>query len=100
LLTDAYACGQQRIEFDEVVDASIDYGLSEECIGRYLSRRRSEYFLASKTGWRRPRRPRHHRHDARRPLLDGYLTVQMELDASLGVAAIVPILAIHPITAG
>jgi aryl-alcohol dehydrogenase-like predicted oxidoreductase len=32
------------------LDTSIDYGLSEERIGRYISRRRSEYYLASKCG--------------------------------------------------
>jgi len=32
------------------IDTSIDYGLSEERIGRYLSDRRSEYYLASKCG--------------------------------------------------
>jgi aryl-alcohol dehydrogenase-like predicted oxidoreductase len=32
------------------IDTSIDYGLSEERIGRYLGRRRSEYILASKCG--------------------------------------------------
>jgi aryl-alcohol dehydrogenase-like predicted oxidoreductase len=32
------------------IDTSIDYGLSEERIGRYLSNRRSEYYLASKCG--------------------------------------------------
>jgi aryl-alcohol dehydrogenase-like predicted oxidoreductase len=32
------------------MDTSIDYGLSEERIGRYLGRRRSEYILASKCG--------------------------------------------------
>ena len=32
------------------VDTSIDYGLSEERIGRAISNRRSEYFLASKCG--------------------------------------------------
>jgi aryl-alcohol dehydrogenase-like predicted oxidoreductase len=32
------------------IDTSIDYGRSEEFIGRYLSHRRSEYFLASKCG--------------------------------------------------
>jgi aryl-alcohol dehydrogenase-like predicted oxidoreductase len=32
------------------IDTSIDYGQSEELIGRYLSGRRSEYFLASKCG--------------------------------------------------
>jgi len=32
------------------IDTSIDYGLSEERIGRYIANRRSEYFLASKCG--------------------------------------------------
>ena len=32
------------------VDTSIDYGVSEERIGRYISHRRSEYYLASKCG--------------------------------------------------
>jgi aryl-alcohol dehydrogenase-like predicted oxidoreductase len=32
------------------IDTSIDYGLSEERIGRYLGDRRSEYYLASKCG--------------------------------------------------
>jgi aryl-alcohol dehydrogenase-like predicted oxidoreductase len=32
------------------IDTSIDYGLSEERIGKYISHRRSEYFLASKCG--------------------------------------------------
>ena len=32
------------------IDTSPDYGLSEERIGRYISHRRSEYFLASKCG--------------------------------------------------
>jgi aryl-alcohol dehydrogenase-like predicted oxidoreductase len=32
------------------IDTSIDYGVSEERIGRYISHRRSEYFLASKCG--------------------------------------------------
>jgi aryl-alcohol dehydrogenase-like predicted oxidoreductase len=32
------------------LDTSIDYGLSEERIGRYLAHRRSEYYLASKCG--------------------------------------------------
>src|SRR5580704_10719058 len=32
------------------IDASIDYGLSEERIGRYISHRRAEYYLASKCG--------------------------------------------------
>jgi len=33
-----------------LIDTSIDYGRSEELIGRYLSGRRDEYFLASKCG--------------------------------------------------
>jgi len=33
-----------------LIDTSIDYGRSEELIGRYLAHRRSEYFLASKCG--------------------------------------------------
>jgi aryl-alcohol dehydrogenase-like predicted oxidoreductase len=33
-----------------LVDTSIDYGRSEELIGRYLGHRRDEYFLASKCG--------------------------------------------------
>jgi aryl-alcohol dehydrogenase-like predicted oxidoreductase len=33
-----------------MIDTSIDYGRSEELIGRYLSSRRDEYFLASKCG--------------------------------------------------
>src|SRR5713226_5210651 len=32
------------------IDTAIDYGLSEERIGRYIARRRSEYYLASKCG--------------------------------------------------
>jgi predicted oxidoreductase len=32
------------------IDTSIDYGLSEERIGRYISHRRAEYYLASKCG--------------------------------------------------
>ena len=32
------------------IETSIDYGLSEERIGRYISNRRSEYYLASKCG--------------------------------------------------
>src|SRR6516165_1720681 len=32
------------------IDTSIDYGVSEERIGRYISHRRSEYYLASKCG--------------------------------------------------
>src|ERR1700722_19832349 len=33
-----------------LIDTSIDYGRSEELIGRYLADRREEYFLASKSG--------------------------------------------------
>jgi aryl-alcohol dehydrogenase-like predicted oxidoreductase len=32
------------------IDTSIDYGVSEDRIGRYISHRRSEYYLASKCG--------------------------------------------------
>ena len=32
------------------IDTSIDYGRSEELIGRYISHRRGEYFLATKCG--------------------------------------------------
>jgi aryl-alcohol dehydrogenase-like predicted oxidoreductase len=32
------------------IDTSIDYGLSEERIGKFISNRRSEYYLASKCG--------------------------------------------------
>src|SRR2546425_2141476 len=32
------------------IDTSIDYGFSEERIGRYIANRRSEYYLASKCG--------------------------------------------------
>src|SRR6058998_384513 len=32
------------------IDTSIDYGESEERIGRYIASRRSEYYLASKCG--------------------------------------------------
>jgi aryl-alcohol dehydrogenase-like predicted oxidoreductase len=42
------------------IDTSIDYGVSEELIGRYLGDRRAEYFLASKCGcWagETPRQP-------------------------------------------
>jgi len=34
----------------DLIDTSIDYGRSEELIGRYLGHRRAEYFLASKCG--------------------------------------------------
>ena len=33
-----------------LIDTSIDYGCSEELIGRYLGHRRDDYFLASKCG--------------------------------------------------
>jgi aryl-alcohol dehydrogenase-like predicted oxidoreductase len=33
-----------------LVDTSVDYGRSEELIGRYIGHRRDEYFLASKCG--------------------------------------------------
>jgi aryl-alcohol dehydrogenase-like predicted oxidoreductase len=33
-----------------LIDTSIDYGRSEELIGKYLNHRRDEYFLASKCG--------------------------------------------------
>src|SRR5580693_494875 len=33
-----------------LIDTSIDYGQSEELIGRYIGHRRNEYFLASKCG--------------------------------------------------
>jgi aryl-alcohol dehydrogenase-like predicted oxidoreductase len=33
-----------------LIDTSIDYGRSEELIGRYIGHRRDEYFLASKCG--------------------------------------------------
>jgi aryl-alcohol dehydrogenase-like predicted oxidoreductase len=32
------------------IDTSIDYGLSEERIGRYIAHRRDNYYLASKCG--------------------------------------------------
>ena len=35
-----------------LIDTSIDYGPSEELIGRHLGSRRDEYFLASKAGAR------------------------------------------------
>jgi aryl-alcohol dehydrogenase-like predicted oxidoreductase len=56
-----------------LIDTSIDYGRSEELIGRHLGRRREEYFLASKCGcpppelWLklRPRLTLHRPHDYR-----------------------------------
>src|SRR5216683_821394 len=32
------------------IDTAVDYGRSEELIGRFIAHRRSEYFLASKCG--------------------------------------------------
>src|ERR1044071_7551259 len=32
------------------IDTSIDYGVAEERIGKYISNRRDEFFLASKCG--------------------------------------------------
>jgi aryl-alcohol dehydrogenase-like predicted oxidoreductase len=34
----------------DLIDTSIDYGMAEERIGKYISNRRNEYFLASKCG--------------------------------------------------
>jgi aryl-alcohol dehydrogenase-like predicted oxidoreductase len=56
-----------------LIDTSIDYGRSEQLIGRYLAHRREEYFLASKCGcpprelWQRlrPRRTLRRPHDYR-----------------------------------
>jgi aryl-alcohol dehydrogenase-like predicted oxidoreductase len=56
-----------------LIDTSIDYGRSEELIGRHLAGRRDEYFLASKCGcpphqlWLRlrPRRTLRRQHDFR-----------------------------------
>src|SRR3990172_2855305 len=40
------------------IDTSIDYGVSEERIGKYISHRRSEYYLATKCGcWALPGEP-------------------------------------------
>jgi aryl-alcohol dehydrogenase-like predicted oxidoreductase len=52
-ITDADAGRLLNLVLDEgitLIDTSIDYGRSEELIGRYLSSRRDEYFLASKCG--------------------------------------------------
>jgi aryl-alcohol dehydrogenase-like predicted oxidoreductase len=52
-LEDADAGRLLNVVLDEgitLIDTSIDYGRSEELIGRYLSSRRDEYFLASKCG--------------------------------------------------
>jgi aryl-alcohol dehydrogenase-like predicted oxidoreductase len=45
------------------IDTSIDYGRSEELIGRFIAHRRSEYFLASKCGCV-PGAASEHRHTA------------------------------------
>ena len=43
------------------IDTSIDYGVSEELIGNYISRRRHDYYLASKCGCNAdPAGPRQH----------------------------------------
>jgi aryl-alcohol dehydrogenase-like predicted oxidoreductase len=40
------------------IDTSIDYGLSEERIGKYISHRRDEFYLATKAGcWALPTEP-------------------------------------------
>lgn len=49
------------------IDTSIDYGVSEELIGRYLADRRSEYFLASKCGCWAGETPREPLPDGRQP---------------------------------
>jgi len=46
------------------IDTSIDYGRSEELIGRHISKRRGEYFLASKCGCVVGDRSRTHIHTA------------------------------------
>lgn len=46
------------------IDTSIDYGRSEELIGRFASERRSEYFLASKCGCVPNGSPGEHLHTA------------------------------------
>jgi len=56
-----------------LIDTSVDYGRSEQLIGRYIAHRRDEYFLASKCGcpprqwWLRlrPRRTLRRPHDYR-----------------------------------
>jgi len=40
-----------------MIDTSIDYGRSDELIGRLPAGRRDKYFLASKEAWRRLGRP-------------------------------------------
>jgi len=51
-----------------LIDTSVDYGHSEELIGRYLAHRRDEYFLASKCGCPRDDPPA----DARPPFQHDY----------------------------
>ncbi len=46
------------------IDTSIDYGRSEELIGRFISTRRDEYFLASKCGCVVDGQPGEHVHTA------------------------------------
>jgi aryl-alcohol dehydrogenase-like predicted oxidoreductase len=46
------------------IDTSIDYGLSEERIGKYIAQRRDEYFLASKCGCVVHGQPGQHEHTA------------------------------------
>jgi aryl-alcohol dehydrogenase-like predicted oxidoreductase len=46
-----------------LIDTSIDYGLSEERIGKFISSRREEYFLATKCGCV-PNSDRQHVHTA------------------------------------
>lgn len=46
------------------IDTSIDYGLSEERIGKFISHRRDEYFLASKCGCVVDGQPGEHVHTA------------------------------------
>jgi aryl-alcohol dehydrogenase-like predicted oxidoreductase len=52
-MTDADAAALLNAVLDcgiNLIDTSIDYGRSEELIGRHISARRDEYFLASKCG--------------------------------------------------
>jgi aryl-alcohol dehydrogenase-like predicted oxidoreductase len=50
-----------------LIDTSVDYGRSEELIGRYLGHRRDEYFLASKCGCPRVRNDRSASHKSVSP---------------------------------
>jgi len=52
-ITDGQAEAVLNTVLDEginMIDTSIDYGRSEELIGKYIAHRRSEYFLATKCG--------------------------------------------------